>query len=614
VETTAAFRAAGPRRKPIALPGSPWALQVGDHLRSGSDDQYLKLEHVKAVARNWAGTVPGLRRAEFAALFARQALAAFAQVVSPAVLLSEPYGPVPARLDESGRQLATTFGRWASRLPILEALHHLTSLYTALLPASRRSQFGAFYTPPALARRLVELASDAGVDWRTARVLDPASGGAVLLLHAALRMREALAGSEAGFVLSQLGGRILGLELDPYAACLAQNAFEVLVADLTAASGLPAPRVIAVADALETTPTESFDLVIGNPPYGRVVLPPDQRRRYSRSLYGHANLYGVFTDIALRWVKPGGFIAYLTPASMLGGQYYSALRQLLALEAPPIAVDFVRARRDVFEDVLQETLLALYGKHAKPGRFQVHYLHFTDDRQAIAVRNGTVALPSRASDPWLAPRDPAQASLIAHVEGMPSRLADWGYEVSTGPLVWNRFKSQLTDQPGPNIFPLIWAEAVTSDGQFVFRAVKRSHAPYFKLGERDAWLRVNDPCVLVQRTTAKEQHRRLIAAALPKALIAEHGGVVVENHLNMVRPVGRPLVSPAALAATLNSPVVDQVFRCISGSVAVSAFELQAIPLPSPEQMKPVEALVKGRAPREKIEAAIAALYVADGG
>ena len=41
------------------------------------------------------------------------------------------------------------------------------------------------------------------------------------------------------------------------------------------------------------------------------------RRRYRRSLYGHANQYGVFTDLALRWTVPGGVIAYVTPTSFL---------------------------------------------------------------------------------------------------------------------------------------------------------------------------------------------------------------------------------------------------------------------------------------------------------
>ena len=118
------------------------------------------------------------------------------------------------------------------------------------------------------------------------------------------------------------------------------------------------------------------------------------------------------------------------------------------------------------------------------------------------------------------------------------------------------------------------------------------------------------PCVLLQRTTAKEQCRRLIAAELPEQFITKHGAVVVENHLNMIKPLnGTPKVSAAALAALLNSDVVDQVFRCINGSVAVSAYELQALPLPSPDDVKDIEKLVETRARREILEQAVERLY-----
>ena len=99
----------------------------------------------------------------------------------------------------------------------------------------------------------------------------------------------------------------------------------------------------------------------------------------------------------------------------------------------------------------------------------------------------------------------------------------------------------------------------------MFRAAKKNHEPYFRLKDGDGWLKIDKACVLVQRTTAKEQSRRLIAAALPEDIISQHGGVVVENHVNMVRPLnGKPYVSPAAVTTVLNSEIVDLAFRCIS--------------------------------------------------
>lgn len=573
------------------------------------DTRRIELARARVMARAWAATIAETRRTSQAALFARAAVEAFAACVAPRLTLSSPFVAGRGKLDATARQLAMSIGREAAMLPVLEGCHFLTSLYTTLLPGKERSALGAFYTPPALARRLLDLASEGGIDWSGARVLDPASGGGAFLLEAAACMRLALDGSEPAFILAQLGNRLTGLELDPHAASLSQAALEIFLSDLSAASGRAVPVFVKVCDTLEETPVAQYDLVIGNPPYGRVTLSAAQRARYARSLYGHANLYGVFTDVALRWTRPGGVIAYLTPTSVLGGQYYTALRQLLAAEAPPVAIDFVHARRGVFEDVLQETLLALYRKGGKPDRFQVHYLNVDNEREARLTRNGKVGLPVDAGAPWLAPRAPDHVELIKAAEGMTARLSDWGYGVSTGPLVWNRFKAQMRTRAARGLLPLIWAEAVTADGRFVFRAEKKNHAPYFKTESGDDWLVVSQGCVLVQRTTSKEQLRRLIAAELPQAFIDAQGGVVVENHLNMVRALGKPKVTPAAVAAVLNSDVVDQIFRCISGSVAVSAFELEAIPLPPASAMAPIERLVAKGATRAAIEKALRDLY-----
>lgn len=534
---------------------------------------------------------------------------AFAEKIAPNLDRAEQLTDEGQSLDTTTERLARSIGIEVASLPLLEGCHFLTSLYTTLLPSKQRSELGAFYTPASLNKRLLDLAEEGGVNWATARVLDPASGGGAFLLEAAARMRGALDGSEPAFVLAQLGARLSGMEIDANAAALSQIALEIFLSDLIAASGRPAPRFVKVCDTLDVRPSAKFDLVVGNPPYGRVRLSSEQRDRFARSLYGHANLYGVFTDTALRWTKPGGVIAYLTPTSVLGGQYYTALRRLLASEAPPEAIDFVHARRGVFEDVMQETLLALYRKGGEQRPFQVHYLNVDNEREARLTKNGKVKLPDDASLPWLAPRQPEHVGIIKAAEKMSARLSDWGYGVSTGPLVWNRFKPQLRERAVRGGLPLIWAEAVTADGRFIFRAEKKNHVPYFKIEAGDDWLVVDQTCVLVQRTTAKEQPRRLIAAELPQEFVDKHGGVIVENHLNMVRATSSKKVSTSAVAAVLNSDVVDQLFRCISGSVAVSAFELEAVPLPHVSEMKKIERLVSRGASRAMLEKALRQIY-----
>ena len=85
----------------------------------------------------------------------------------------------------------------------------------------------------------------------------------------------------------------------------------------------------------------------------------------------------------------------------------------------------------------------------------------------------------------------------------------------------------------------------------------------------------------------------------------------MENHLNMVKPiVDDPEVSLRVIAALLNSEIVDAAFRCISGSVAVSATELCSLPLPPPAAARHLEKLLAAKADSETLQNYIRDLYL----
>lgn len=515
------------------------------------------------------------------------------------------------KLPKAAMDLATSLGESIAALDPDHGAYQIGRAYTGMLPPEHRSAHGIYYTPPSLTARLLDQATVAGVDWTSARVLDPACGGGAFLAPIARKIMNALPDCSPAILLRSIGSRLRGYELDPFGAWLSQVTLDAIVLPLTRITGKSLPVMVSIGDSLQrTAPRDLFDLVVGNPPYGRVTLSADDRLRFKRSLYGHANLYGLFTDLALRHTKPGGVIAYVTPTSFLAGEYFKNLRSLMGNSAPPVTIDFVSIRRGVFDDVLQETLLATYRHGAPVSETIIHELDPQDDGTIRIEPVGSAVVPADPSAPWLLPRSSGQKHLLEVLSTMPHRLSDWGYTVSTGPLVWNRFKDQLADRPGRNRLPLIWAEAITSDGRFEFRAEKKNHAPYFEVRERDKWLTVHKPCVLLQRTTAKEQARRLIAAALPAEFLAKHGAVVVENHLNMIRPTGvEPVIPASVIAAFMNSQAADRVFRCVSGSVAVSAYEIEAMPLPAPRDLARLARLVARRASKSAIEAECARLY-----
>jgi adenine-specific DNA-methyltransferase len=88
--------------------------------------------------------------------------------------------------------------------------------------------------------------------------------------------------------------------------------------------------------------------------------------------------------------------------------------------------------------------------------------------------------------------------------------------------------------------------------------------------------------VLLRRFSAKEEPRRLTAAPLlARDCSTTHIGL--ENHLNYICLPREGLATEEArgLAALLNSQVLDEYIRVVSGNTQVSATELRALPLPS---------------------------------
>jgi adenine-specific DNA-methyltransferase len=521
-------------------------------------------------------------------------------------ILAPPAGIAGGLRDMAAFAAGEQQGQRLAGLPVGEASAAIGTLYTQALPGAHRSANGIFYTPPPIVRWLLDRAEASGHDWRLGRVVDPSCGGGAFLVEAAARMAEALDGAEPAIVLAALATRLRGWDIDPFAVWLANVSVEVVALRLVIACGRRLGAVADVRDPLVDFDGERgrYQLVIGNPPFGKVKDSAALRARFGRSLHGHPNLYGVFIDLAVHLAAAErGRIAYLIPPSFLGGAYFKALRRVLRRHAAPVSIDLMDSRSGVFDDVLQEVALSVFERGRVSDTVQCAVLEVSGGALR-GVDAGSAALPKDPDAPWTLPRHPGDGDFVARLAVMPARLADWGYRVSTGPLVWNRHKSRLHHAPGAGRVPVVWAEAVTQEGAFVWRTDRRNHAAWFAPAHAGDPNLVRHGCVLVQRTTAKEQKRRLVSAEMPACFVAAHGGVVaVENHLNMVVPATpKPRVPMQALARFLATGTADRVLRCINASVAVSASELAAMPLPAADALM---AAMRS----EDVEAAVAGLY-----
>jgi adenine-specific DNA-methyltransferase len=485
----------------------------------------------------------------------------------------------------------------------------LADAYVVSLDTTVRTADGRHYTPAPLAEALNRQAVDALGGEPDGLVWDPACGAGVLLLPALRAWLRRRADTEPELVLAAVGSAIGGRDLDAAAVWLGNVllAAELLPvwAQVPARRRRPLPALLEVGDGL-TAPPAQAQVSILNPPYGRVRLTPEDRSRWDHVLYGHANRYGLFMAAAAEHLAPGGVMSALVPAGWLGGSYFQRLRSYLANTAALTHLTYVADRSGVFSTgVLQETVLATFqqGRAAASATCERLTINGTVTRETI----GTALLPKVGDLPWLLPRQVGDRPLIQAAQNMTHRLADYHWTVSTGPLVWNRHKPQLSAKPKTGSVKIIWAADL--DGGELHQDPARDHQRYLSLrkDQNDEKVLVLDrPAVLVQRTTAPEQPRRLLAAVLDAESLTRWGGrVSVENHVNVLttQQVGSPL-TPRVLTALLDSDALDRLYRCLTGSVAVSAYELSALPLPGPQTLRKWAEL-----PDDQLRQAINAVY-----
>lgn len=465
-------------------------------------------------------------------------------------------------LCDVGEPRFSDFRRALQVLPVDERHYWVGTLYTLLLPARVRRSQATYFTPPTVADAVVDLAIEAGFDIERDTVLDPAAGGAAFL--------STLAGRMATFGLDpqEVAYRLNGIEIDTGLAKLSRQ----LIAERL---GAPIQReVIITDDALQVPIPASYDLVIANPPYGRVGLDEVCGEAWRKVAYsGHVNKYALFAEFCFRHTKPGGIVALVIPSSFRAGPLYDRMRAFIRSQAEVLAVGSILGRDGVFIDVAQD-ISVLIARKGKP-----HNAASAVRFPMVGVMPSTApinkqTLPAELGDAW-----PLPASDPTLVGG--STLADYGVKARAGYFVWNREKDRLTTklrrrQRG---YPLIWAKNVRPGTTCMPSGKKNAGIDFVTFIEESTAI-VTSAAAIMQRTTNDKQPRRLVAAMVDPSVKEKWGGFVSENH-TIVLTADDPKMLELAVKL-LNTAAVDQRYRRVSGTAAVSVTLLRQLDLPSP--------------------------------
>ena len=320
-----------------------------------------------------------------------------------------------------------------------------------------------------------------------------------------------------------------------------------------------------------------FDVVIANPPYD-VIKDKKLRELFNDSIYGRANLYGLFIHKAIRDIlRKDGILTFINPKTLLADMYSVNLRKFLKNNGEFIEIMKITDRHNIFDDVLQACIIQVYRK-TKPHEDHQILIAEIAERNDIGNLGASLTIPKKKvyqtqqyNDCFLCASREQVYSIWEKVSKATKPLSYFGFSFTTGKIQWDLFKNELTEKPDSNAVRLIWAENVQ---RYLFKNTeKRKGKEYIK--NPPIAPSITTDTIITQRTTADEQEYRIISTIFSPSSFGFKA--FSENHTNYLEKKSNTLQLYYILAC-LNSKLYDFIFRQLSSNTQVSSGQLNSLP------------------------------------
>ncbi|MEW6142707.1 MAG: Eco57I restriction-modification methylase domain-containing protein [Chloroflexota bacterium] len=320
-----------------------------------------------------------------------------------------------------------------------------------------------------------------------------------------------------------------------------------------------------------------FDVVIANPPYD-VVSDGRLRELFNESIYGRANLYGLFIHKAIRDIlRESGILSFINPKTLLADAYFVNLRKVVKTTGDFIQIMKIVDRHKVFDEVLQACIIIVYKKGAPKDNHQIVITEIGERRD---IGNPLASLPvpkkhiyqsEQFDGCFFCSNKKESYSIWNKVLISAKPLSSLGFSFTTGKIQWDLFKGYLIEKPVRGAARLLWAENIQ---RYTLKdTTKRTGLEYLK--NPPAEPSITSDTIITQRTTADEQEYRIIATIFSPETSGFNA--FSENHTNYLEKKSDRLHLNYILAC-LNSRLYDFIFRHLSSNTQVSSGQLNSLP------------------------------------
>jgi predicted RNA methylase len=397
-----------------------------------------------------------------------------------------------------------------------------------------RHRYGQHYTPTEVARLLAAFAVRAAGDV----VFDPACGDGRLLAEA-ITVKQSFAPRKPS---AQLRREVFGTEVSPHALTVARKTgAQVSLCDFfDVEPGVVFDESVRLPDA--------FDAVIGNPPYIRqeVMGAHDKRRIMDRissdrrravevnwpRWSGRSDIYVYFFARAVRFLRIGGRLVFLTASSWLDAGYGAALREFLLTNFRVIAV-IESAAESFFGDASVNTSITVLEREPEAERRAANAIRFVQlteplseilntRREAIIATTAFARFIEQTDAPQTTAayrlRVVAQAALMEACAATDA-ASGWGKYLRADDIFF-----RILGRGGARLLPL----AELADVRF---GVKTGANDFFYLQN------LKRPAVARQKAKGKKQKAKGALLALDRLARVQRGLTTGANEFFYLKPV-----------------------------------------------------------------------------
>ncbi len=337
---------------------------------------------------------------------------------------------------------------------------------------------------------------------------------------------------------------------------------------------------------------KKYDIVIGNPPYLRVLKNNEAALSMPSVVHGAPNLYFLFAAMSLFNLKNNGEMVYIIPRSWTSGAYFKAFRDYFLKNGKLEHIHLFVSRDKVFdqESVLQETMIIKVRKtQTEPDKVTISSTNSGNsfsDISNITLAYGDVVV---GKDLYVfLPISKKEVNVIRRINKYKSTLPDEGLRMRTGIVVDFRQKNELRNEPGDNIVPLFYSQHI-KDGRVSHQESGKEFD--WIVIEKQGLVQKNKNYVFCKRFTAKEERRRLQCGIYLAEDFPEYEKIGTQNKINYIDDFEGNELSKSevyGIYALFNSTLFDIYYRILNGSTQVNSTEINSIPVPSREVIRKI--------------------------